>query len=73
MKASFMAEVFVHGESTETFAIAIIVPHKKQLEELAASKGIEGSFEELCNNTAVKVEVVSALTKVGKEAGLQSF
>lgn len=35
-----MAEIFVHGDSTETFAIAIIVPHRKQLEELASSKGI---------------------------------
>lgn len=32
LKAAFMAEVFIHGDSTETFAIAIIVPHRRQLE-----------------------------------------
>lgn len=43
------------------------------MEELAASKGIEGSFEDLCKNPAIKCEVVASLNKVGKEAGLQSF
>jgi len=45
-----LAEVFIHGESTETFAIAIVVPDRKELEKLAQSKGIEGEFEDLCQN-----------------------
>ncbi len=73
MKCPLLAQIFIHGESTESFAIAIAVPHKKALEELAASKGIEGSFEDLCKNPAIKCEVVASLNKVGKEAGLQSF
>lgn len=31
MKGDLLAEIFIHGESTETFAIAIAVPHSKKL------------------------------------------
>ena len=49
------------------------VPSKKALQELASSKGIEGSPEELCKNDIIKAEVLANLTKVGKEAGLAGF
>lgn len=45
LKGPLLSEIFIHGDSTETFVIGIVVPHKKHLEELAASKGIEGNFE----------------------------
>jgi len=44
LKGNLLAEIFIHGESTETFVIAIVVPHHKALEQLAASKGIEADF-----------------------------
>ena len=40
---------------------------------MAVSKGIEGSFEELCRNDQIRGEVLANLTKVGKEAGLTGF
>ena len=40
MKCPLFAEIFIHGESTESFAIAIGVPHQKALIEFASSKGI---------------------------------
>lgn len=50
MKCSKLAEIFIHGESTECFVIAIIVLHKKALLEMAQHKKIESSIEELCKN-----------------------
>lgn len=73
MKGTYLAEIFLHGESTETFCICMGVPNKKALQELAASKGIEGSIEELCRNDQIRAEVLANLTKVGKEAGLAGF
>lgn len=29
MKGDKLAEIFIHGESTETYVIAIAVPHRK--------------------------------------------
>jgi len=48
------------------FAIAIVVPHKKALEELAGSKGIEADFKKICNSNIIRTEVVSCLNKIGK-------
>lgn len=35
LKGEKLAEIFIHGESTECFVIAIAVPHKKFVEEFA--------------------------------------
>ena len=73
LKGDRLAEVFIHGESTETFVIAIAVPHHKALKELAESKGIQGSVEELCKNEAIRVDMVAYLNNIGKQAKLQGF
>lgn len=44
-KGDLLSEIFLHGESTETFALAIVVPSKQKFMELAESKGIQGSYE----------------------------
>jgi len=54
LKYPLLAELFIHGDSTETFIIGIAVPHRKALEELAHSKGIEGAFEDLCKNDEIR-------------------
>jgi long-chain acyl-CoA synthetase len=73
MKDDLLAEIFIHGESTETFCIAIGVPNKKKFIEFAQSKGVEGDLAELCKHEKIRAEVVIHLGKVGKEAGLMSF
>ena len=45
MKGDLLAEIFIHGESTETFCIAIVTPNKNKFMQLAESKGIKGSYE----------------------------
>jgi hypothetical protein len=45
MKGDKLAEIFIHGDSTETFVVAISVPQKKHVEELASSLKVEGSYE----------------------------
>lgn len=40
LKCSKLAEIFIHGESTESFVIAIVVPHRKAVLELAETKKI---------------------------------
>ncbi len=39
LKGPLLAEIFIHGDSTETFVIGIVVPHKKALEELVSVCG----------------------------------
>jgi long-chain acyl-CoA synthetase len=73
MKGDKLAEIFVHGESTESFVIAIAVPHRKVIEAIAVTLEIEGTFEELCRNEGIRVHIVAYLIKIGKESGLVGF
>lgn len=45
LKGDKLQEIFIHGESTETFAIAIAVPHRKAVEEFAKRLNAEGDYE----------------------------
>jgi long-chain acyl-CoA synthetase len=64
----------VHGESTESFVIAIAVPNKKSVLSLKEKHQIEGEdFEVLCKNNLIRAALVAELNKIGKEGGLQGF
>lgn len=65
--------MFLYGDPLEVFAIAVMVPNKEALEEIAKKKGITGTFEELCNNKEVKTELLTILNNFTKKAGLQGF
>jgi len=54
MKGDKLVEIFVHGESTETFVIAIAVPHKKAVHEFAELRKIEGQHEDLLKNETIR-------------------
>ncbi|KAF1373602.1 hypothetical protein PFLUV_G00240600 [Perca fluviatilis] len=68
-----VAQVFVHGDSLQSFLIAIVVPDPDILPGFAKNLGCQGSFEELCKNTEIKRAILSDLIKLGKETGLKSF
>ena len=44
-KCGLVSESFLHGDSHQHFAVAIVTPNREQLEKLAAAKGIAGSFD----------------------------
>jgi long-chain acyl-CoA synthetase len=45
METDLLSELFLHGDSSQNFAVAIIVPRKDSLLKLAEEKGIVGTFE----------------------------
>jgi hypothetical protein len=49
------------------------VPHRKYVEEIAASKNIEGDYQQLCSHEIIRAEFIIYLNKIGKEAGLMGF
>jgi long-chain acyl-CoA synthetase len=73
MKGDKLAEIYIHGESTECFVIAVAVPHHRAVKEIAEKKKLDGTFEELCAHEAVRAEFVTYLNAIGKEGGLQGF
>uniref|UniRef100_G3SZX1 Long-chain-fatty-acid--CoA ligase n=1 Tax=Loxodonta africana TaxID=9785 RepID=G3SZX1_LOXAF len=68
-----VAQVFVHGESLQSFLIAIVVPDVETLCPWAQKRGLEGSFEELCRNKDVKKAILEDMVRLGKDSGLKPF
>uniref|UniRef100_A0A8D3A347 Long-chain-fatty-acid--CoA ligase n=1 Tax=Scophthalmus maximus TaxID=52904 RepID=A0A8D3A347_SCOMX len=66
-------QVFVHGDSLQSYLIGIVVPDLEVFVDWAKERGIVGSYEELCQNPDVKTAVLEDMKAVGKEAGLKSF
>ncbi|XP_061584896.1 long-chain-fatty-acid--CoA ligase 1 isoform X2 [Cololabis saira] len=66
-------QVFVHGDSLQSYAVGIVVPDREVFVDWAKERGFVGSHEELCQNPDVKNAVLEDLRAVGKEAGLKSY
>uniref|UniRef100_A0A3Q0RAT9 Arachidonate--CoA ligase n=1 Tax=Amphilophus citrinellus TaxID=61819 RepID=A0A3Q0RAT9_AMPCI len=73
MRCVPVLQVFVHGDSLQSYLIGIVVPDPEVFGDWAKHQGFVGSYEELCQNPDVKNAVLEDMRAVGKEAGLNSF
>ncbi|XP_051958878.1 long-chain-fatty-acid--CoA ligase 5-like [Xyrauchen texanus] len=73
IRSAPVAQVFVHGDSLQSYLVAIVVPDPEVLPGFAEKLGVKGSFEELCKNQEIKKAIIYDLIKLGREAGLKSF
>jgi len=69
----YVAEVFVYGDSFQNYCVALVVPDKKQLLELASQMGVSGEFEDICKEKKIIDKVLEEITKTGKAAGLNGI
>ncbi|OQR92922.1 Long-chain-fatty-acid--CoA ligase [Achlya hypogyna] len=69
----YVEQIFVYGDSLHSMLVGIVVPDQRELERLAASLGVTGSFEELCANAAVVAAVQKDMVATGKKSGLHGF
>ncbi|XP_005998252.1 long-chain-fatty-acid--CoA ligase 4 isoform X1 [Latimeria chalumnae] len=65
--------ICVYANSYQSYVISFVVPNQKKLMALAQHKGIEGSWEELCNNPTMEAEVLKAITDVASSVKLERF
>lgn len=68
-----VGDIYVYGDSTKSVLIAIIYSPKSEITNIAAEIGVEGSYEELIQNEAVKKWFVNALSEKTREVGLKGF
>ncbi|KAM6970342.1 long-chain-fatty-acid--CoA ligase 3a [Aplochiton taeniatus] len=65
--------ICAYANSDENYVISFVVPNQKQLLALAEAHGVEGSWEELCNNPAMEEVVLQVLTAAALSAQLERF
>ena len=46
-------QIWIYGNSYESYLVAIVVPIERELKSWASSAGISGSVEEICKNPKV--------------------
>ncbi|XP_048399232.1 long-chain-fatty-acid--CoA ligase 6-like isoform X4 [Stegostoma tigrinum] len=68
-----VAQVYVHGDSLQSFLVGIVVPDPEATEAWARKKGFEHSFAELTKSEAFKKAIMEDMVKLGQQAGLYSF
>ncbi|XP_069755990.1 long-chain-fatty-acid--CoA ligase 5 [Narcine bancroftii] len=73
IQSGMVAQVFVTGDSLQSYLVGIVVPDSEVLPKFAASKGFKGSYEELCQIPEIKKAILEDMVNLGTKAGLQSF
>jgi len=69
----FLSQIWVYGDSTKPFLIAIGTGNRASITDYAASLGLTGSFEELCGHLQILKTVMEDLQRIAKESKLQGF
>lgn len=66
----YVENICVYLSSEHEKCVALVMPEKKRLKELAGELKVSGSFEEMCTNKEVRKKVLESLQKTGQETGL---
>lgn len=71
--SKYVASCYVHGDSLQSYLIAIVVPEESHIRELAKKHEVEGELKDLCQTPQIIKDVLADMTQVGKASGLLSF
>ena len=74
-QSSFVAQVFVYGDSLKSCVVGIVVPDEEYLDTWKADKeGLKDkTFKELCADSTVKAAIEEDMKAVAAAAGLHGF
>lgn len=71
--SSDIDSVWVHGNSFESFLVAIVNPNKQAIERWAKENGVAGDYTSICENPKTNKYILGELAKIGKEKKLKGF
>lgn len=67
-----LAQIWVYGNSFESFLVAVVVPERKALEEWATNNNISEDFKSLCGNPEARKFVLDEINSTGKNLKVSS-
>ncbi|KAF0871833.1 ACSL3 ligase, partial [Crocuta crocuta] len=70
---SLIDNICAYANSYHSYVIGFVVPNQKELTELARRKGLQGTWEELCNSCEMENEVLKVLSEAAVSASLEKF
>lgn len=76
IKSKYVAQIFVHGESIESYVVAVVVPKKEAIIDFLHTKGVEVNKEnvhEKYEDAEVKKEVLREMEELGRKNDFKGF
>lgn len=76
LKNEYVEQIFVYGDSLESYLIAIIVPKKESCIKFLNGEKIQCNKENIIDfyeNSLLKNEIILSLEKLGRNSGLKGF
>jgi long-chain acyl-CoA synthetase len=79
LQSPYIASVFIHGDSTQPYPVAIVVPNEETIFEWAATQpGLEAVAEAkdmgaLCGSDTANKFLLSEITRLSKQGGLKGY
>lgn len=73
LESQIVEEIFIYGDSLQSYLVAIVLPRRKLVMEFAREKNIEGEFKELIARKEVRDMVLGEMNLQAKKAKLCGF
>eukprot|EP00831_Metopus_contortus_P048747 TRINITY_DN3989_c0_g1_i3.p2 TRINITY_DN3989_c0_g1~~TRINITY_DN3989_c0_g1_i3.p2 ORF type:complete len:318 (-),score=68.19 TRINITY_DN3989_c0_g1_i3:102-1055(-) len=73
VNSKFVLQVFVYGDSFQTYIVAVVVPKKEAVVEWAKEQNIEKSYEELCMLSELNKVILADILEESKKGKLMGF
>lgn len=67
LRTHFFPQIWVYGNSFESFLVAVVVPERKPLEDWAAANNLSGDFESLCKDGKARKYMLEELNNLGRK------
>lgn len=69
----FQIQIWIYGNSFESFLVSVVNPNKQALERWAVENSVTGDFNSICENPRAKEYILGELTKVAKEKKVATY
>eukprot|EP01130_Rhizamoeba_saxonica_P013861 TRINITY_DN5966_c0_g1_i1.p1 TRINITY_DN5966_c0_g1~~TRINITY_DN5966_c0_g1_i1.p1 ORF type:complete len:604 (-),score=135.99 TRINITY_DN5966_c0_g1_i1:40-1851(-) len=73
LQSRYVGQIFVYGNSFQSYLVAIIIPDEDVLAMFAQSNNLNGTYEDLCRDESIKRAIFNDLTLVAEENKLKGF
>ncbi|XP_072126990.1 long-chain-fatty-acid--CoA ligase 4 isoform X1 [Mobula birostris] len=70
---SLIDNICAYANSEQSYVISFVVPNQKKLTALAEQKQIQGTWEEICNDSKMEAEVLREIKEASASSKLQKF
>jgi long-chain acyl-CoA synthetase len=66
-------QIWVYGNSFESFLVAIVIPERQALEDWAAKHDLSDDFKSLCENLKARKYILDELNSVGQKHQVRKY